>query len=83
MVSRRLDATVDGVEVPLVRANYILRALPIDAGQEVVLGLNLLVLELVSWCLGSLHRCYLWHLQDLNVVEIELFSLSNRYSNLE
>ena len=32
-------ATVDGVEVPLVRANYILRALPIEAGDhEVVLS---------------------------------------------
>ena len=39
-------ATVDGVEVPLVRANYILRALPIDAGDhEVILSFESLVLE--------------------------------------
>ena len=29
-------ATVDGIEVPLVRANYILRALPITAGRHTV-----------------------------------------------
>ena len=29
-------ATVDGIEVPLVRANYILRALPIKAGRHTV-----------------------------------------------
>ncbi len=29
-------ATVDGIEVPLVRANYILRALPIAAGRHTV-----------------------------------------------
>ena len=35
------SATVDGDEVPLVRANYILRALPISAGEhDVVLSYN-------------------------------------------
>ena len=29
-------AKVDGIEVPLIRANYILRALPITAGRHTV-----------------------------------------------